>query len=85
VNFSSWQKLVQPVTPSVAGWSWSWLEEALEVYRELDNKAFVARTKGYLDYPALLRNNYELAENQFRQSLRQFSELHEIMGIVEGL
>jgi tetratricopeptide (TPR) repeat protein len=61
------------------------LEEALTVYRELGNKAFVARTEGYLGYAALLRGDYELAENCFRQSLREFSELHETMGIAEGL
>ena len=61
------------------------LEEALEVYRELGNKAFVARTKGYLGYASLLRNDYELAESYFRQSLREFSVLHETMGIAEGL
>jgi predicted ATPase/DNA-binding XRE family transcriptional regulator len=61
------------------------LEEALAVYRELENKAFVARTEGYLGYAALLRSDYELAENYFRQSLREFSDLHETMGIAEGL
>lgn len=61
------------------------LEEALAVYRELGNKAFVARTKGYLGYAALLRSDYKLAENYFRQSLREFFELHETMGIAEGL
>jgi predicted ATPase/DNA-binding XRE family transcriptional regulator len=61
------------------------LEEALAVYRELGNKAFVARTKGYLGYAALLRNDYQLAENYFRQSLHEFFELHETMGIAEGL
>lgn len=61
------------------------LEEALAVYRELENKAFVARTEGYLGYAALLRNDYELAQNYFRQSLREFSNLHETMGIAEGL
>ncbi|HLO16723.1 MAG TPA: tetratricopeptide repeat protein [Anaerolineales bacterium] len=61
------------------------LEEALAVYRELGNKAFVARTEGYLGYAALLRRDYELAENYFRQSLREFFELHETMGIAEGL
>ncbi len=61
------------------------LEEALAVYRELGNKAFVARTEGYLGYAALLRSDYELAENYFRQSLREFSDLHETMGIAEGL
>jgi tetratricopeptide (TPR) repeat protein len=61
------------------------LEEALAVYRELGNKAFVARTKGYLGYAALLRSDYPLAENYFRQSLHEFFELHETMGIAEGL
>jgi hypothetical protein len=61
------------------------LEEALAVYRELGNKAFVARTKGYLGYAAMLRSDYPLAENYFRQSLREFFELHETMGIAEGL
>ncbi|HLO30807.1 MAG TPA: tetratricopeptide repeat protein [Anaerolineales bacterium] len=61
------------------------LEEALAVYRELKNKAFVARTEGYLGYAALLRSDYELAENYFQQSLREFSDLHETMGIAEGL
>jgi tetratricopeptide (TPR) repeat protein len=61
------------------------LEEALTVYRELGNKAFVARTEGYLGYAALLRSDYGLAENYFRQSLREFSNLHETMGIAEGL
>jgi predicted ATPase/DNA-binding XRE family transcriptional regulator len=61
------------------------LEEALAVYHELGNKAFVARTEGYLGYAALLRSEYELAENYFRQSLREFSDLHETMGIAEGL
>jgi predicted ATPase len=61
------------------------LEEALAVYRELGNKAFVARTKGYLGYAALLRSDDELAENYFRESLREFFELHETMGIAEGL
>jgi predicted ATPase/transcriptional regulator with XRE-family HTH domain len=61
------------------------LEEALAVYRELRNKAFVARTEGYLGYAALLRSDYELAQNYFRQSLREFSNLHETMGIAEGL
>lgn len=61
------------------------LEEALTVYRQLGNKAFVARTEGYLGYSALLRKDYELAENYFRQSLREFYELHETMGIAEGL
>jgi hypothetical protein len=61
------------------------LEEALAVYRELGNKAFVARTKGYLGYAALLRSDDDLAENYFRESLREFFELHETMGIAEGL
>jgi len=61
------------------------LEEALAVYRELGNEAFVARTEGYLGYAALLRSDYELAQNYFRQSLREFSDLHETMGIAEGL
>jgi predicted ATPase/DNA-binding XRE family transcriptional regulator len=61
------------------------LEEALEVYRDLGNKAFVARTEGYLGYAALLRSDNQLAENYFRQSLREFSHLHETMGIAEGL
>jgi tetratricopeptide (TPR) repeat protein len=61
------------------------LEEALAVYRELGNKAFVARTEGYLGYAALLRSDYVLAMNYFRQSLRKFSDLHERMGIAEGL
>jgi len=61
------------------------LEEALAVYRELGNKAFVARTEGYLGYAALLRSDYELAEKYFRQSLREFSDLNETMGIAEGL
>jgi hypothetical protein len=61
------------------------LEEALAVYRELGNKAFVARTEGYLGYAALLRSDYELAQNYFRPSLRAFSNLHETMGIAEGL
>ncbi len=61
------------------------LEEALAVYRDLGNKAFVARTEGYLGYAALLRSDYELAQNYFRQSLREFSNLHETMGIAEGL
>lgn len=61
------------------------LEEALAVYRELGNRAFVARATGYLGYASLLRGDYELAENYFRQSLREFSDLHETMGIAEGL
>jgi predicted ATPase/DNA-binding XRE family transcriptional regulator len=61
------------------------LEEALTVYRELGNKAFVARTLGYLGYAALLRSDYPLAENYFRQSLQEFFDLHETMGIAEGL
>lgn len=61
------------------------LEEALAVYRDLGNKAFVARTEGYLGYAALLRSDHELAENYFRQSLHEFSDLHETMGIAEGL
>jgi tetratricopeptide (TPR) repeat protein len=61
------------------------LEEALAVYRDLGNKAFVARTKGYLGYAALLRSDHEPAENYFRQSLREFFEIHETMGIAEGL
>ncbi len=61
------------------------LEEALAVYSELGNKAFVARTKGYLGYAALLRSDYSLAENYFRQSLQEFFDLHETMGIAEGL
>jgi predicted ATPase/transcriptional regulator with XRE-family HTH domain len=59
------------------------LEEALAVYLELGNKAFVARTEGYLGYAALLRSDYELAENYFRQSLHKFSDLNEKMGIAE--
>jgi predicted ATPase/DNA-binding XRE family transcriptional regulator len=61
------------------------LEEALTIYRELGNKAFVARTEGYLGYAALLRRDYELAHNYFQHSLREFSDLHETMGIAEGL
>jgi tetratricopeptide (TPR) repeat protein len=61
------------------------LEEALAVYRELGNKAFVARTEGYLGYAALLRSDDELAKNYFQHSLREFSDLHETMGIAEGL
>ena len=61
------------------------LEEALAVYRDLGNKAFVARTEGYLGYAAILRSDYELAQNYFQQSLREFSNLHETMGIAEGL
>jgi predicted ATPase/DNA-binding XRE family transcriptional regulator len=61
------------------------LGEALAVYGELGNKAFIARTKGYLGYAALLRSDYQLAENYFRQCLQEFSELHETMGIAEGL
>ncbi len=61
------------------------LEEALEVYREQGNRAFMARTTGYLAYTALLRNDYENAESLFRQSLREFSYLNEKMGIAEGL
>ncbi len=61
------------------------LEEALAVYREKGNQAFVARTKGYLGYAALLRSDYKLAENYFQQSLREFFDLHETMGIAEGL
>jgi tetratricopeptide (TPR) repeat protein len=61
------------------------LEEALTVYRELGNKAFVARTKGYLGYAALLKSDYRLAEDYFQQSLQEFFELHETMGIAEGL
>ena len=61
------------------------LEEALEVYRDLGNKAFVARTMGSLGYAALLRSDYQNAEKLFRQSLREFADLNEKMGIAEGL
>jgi hypothetical protein len=37
----------------------------------------------YLIYAALLRSDYELAENYFRQSLHKFSDFNEKMGIPE--
>jgi predicted ATPase/transcriptional regulator with XRE-family HTH domain len=61
------------------------LEEALQVYRVLGNRAFVARTLGYLGNAALLRNDHENAEAFFRESLTEFADLDEKMGIAEGL
>ena len=43
----------------------------------------MARTEGYLGYAALLRSDYELAENYFRQSLHKFSDFNEKMDIAE--
>jgi hypothetical protein len=40
---------------------------------------------GYLGYAALLSSDDQNAEKLFRQSLREFADLHERMGIAEGL
>ena len=61
------------------------LEALGELYRELGNRAFAARTLGYLGFAALLRGDPAEAEAYFRQSLRDFSDLHESMGIAEDL
>ena len=63
----------------------SLLQEALEIYQELGDKAFEARTRSTMGYAALLEGNLGDAEAIFRQSLREFSGLGEQMGTAEAL
>lgn len=61
------------------------LQEALAIYRDLDDRLFVARTKGYLGYVALLRGELQLARRLFAASLNGFREHGERFGIAEEL
>jgi predicted ATPase/transcriptional regulator with XRE-family HTH domain len=61
------------------------LEEALSVYERLGDRLFIARTKGYLGYVALLAGRTTTAERMFRASLRGFDALGERFGTAEEL
>ena len=63
----------------------SLLQEALEIYQEVGDKAFEARTRSTMGYAALLEGNLTDAEATFRRALREFSALGEQMGIAEVL
>lgn len=65
--------------------SQSVLREALSIYERLGDRLFIARTKGYLGYVALLTGRTGTAERLFRASLRGFDALAERFGIAEEL
>ena len=61
------------------------LQEAVRIYRDLGDGLFVARTKGYLGYVALLRGELGPARRLFTASLNGFREHGERFGIAEEL
>ena len=63
----------------------SLLEEALSIYAGLGDRLFIARTKGYLGYAALLSGRSDAARRLFSASLRGFRDLEERFGIAEEL
>jgi predicted ATPase/transcriptional regulator with XRE-family HTH domain len=61
------------------------LMEALSIYGRLGDRLFIARTKGYLGYAALLSGRSGEARRLFGASLKGFQNLDERFGIAEEL
>jgi predicted ATPase len=61
------------------------IDEARVRYRELGDAYFVARTTGYLAYPALLGGDLKLARSLTTTGLRMSLELADSWGIAEGM
>jgi len=63
----------------------SFLQESRELYLDLGDQHFAARSTLYLGYAALLRGEAENALASFRESLITFWELEDTWGITEAL
>jgi hypothetical protein len=61
------------------------LEESRQVYLELGDEHFAARSTLYLGYAALLRGDEEGALASLRESLIAFWELEDTWGVTEAL
>jgi predicted ATPase/transcriptional regulator with XRE-family HTH domain len=61
------------------------LQEAMSIYAGLGDRLFIARTKGYLGYVALLSGRLDAARRLFGASLKGFRDLEERFGIAEEL
>ena len=61
------------------------LKEALSIYGQIGDRLFIARTKGYLGYAALLSGRSGEARRLFAASLEGFRDLDERFGIAEQL